>query len=70
MLGIGWGEIILILVVAVLVIPPKDMPRLMREAGRWAGKARKIVNSARREFDDAMRVDDIKTDIHKDDFKK
>jgi len=70
MFGIGWGEIILILVVAVLVIPPKDMPRLMREAGRWAGKARKIVNSARREFGDAMRVDDIKTDIHKDDFKK
>jgi len=70
MFGIGWGEIILILVVAVLVIPPKDMPRLMREAGRLAGKARKIVNSARQEIEDAMRVDDIKTDIHKDDFKK
>ncbi len=70
MFGIGWGEIALILVVAVLVIPPKDMPRLMREAGRLAGRARKIVQAARREFDDAMRVEDIKADINKDDFKK
>lgn len=60
MFGIGWGEIALILVVAVLVVPPEDLPKLLREAGRWAGKARKIVNSAKQEFEDAMKIDDIK----------
>lgn len=60
MFGIGWGEIALILVVAVLVIPPEDMPKIMREAGRWVGKIRKITDGARKEFEDAMRIDEKK----------
>ena len=59
MLGVGWGEIILILVVAVLVVPPEDLPKLMRELGRWVARARKIVDAAKKEFEDAMHVDDL-----------
>ena len=59
MLGVGWGEIILILVVAVLVVPPEDLPKLMRELGRWVARARKIVDSAKKEFEDALHVDDL-----------
>ena len=60
MFGVGWAELALIALVAVLVIPPKDMPRIMHEAGRWTGKLRAMLHNARREFEDAMRVDDQK----------
>ena len=65
MFGIGWGEIALILVVAVLVVPPEDLPKLMREAGRWVVRARRMMDGARKEFQDALRVDDVKDDLRK-----
>jgi sec-independent protein translocase protein TatB len=60
MFGIGWGEIALILVVAVLVVPPEDLPKLMREAGKWFGKIKRMTDSARKEFEDALKVDEPK----------
>lgn len=58
MFGVGWAELALIAIVAVLVIPPKDMPVIMRKLGEWTGKLRRMLNGARREFEDAMRIDD------------
>ncbi|HRJ13183.1 MAG TPA: Sec-independent protein translocase protein TatB [Alphaproteobacteria bacterium] len=60
MFGIGWAELALIAIVAVLVIPPKDMPVIMRTLGEWTGKLRAMLHNARREFDSAMRIDDKK----------
>ncbi len=60
MFGIGWAELALIAIVAVLVIPPKDMPGIMKTLGEWAGKLRRILDGAKREFEDAMRMDDKK----------
>ncbi len=42
MFDIGALELLVIVVVAVLVIGPKDMPAAMRTAGRWIGKIRKV----------------------------
>lgn len=42
MFDIGTGELLLILVVAVLVIRPKDLPLAARTLGRWIGKARRM----------------------------
>ncbi|RJY09038.1 Sec-independent protein translocase protein TatB [Aurantiacibacter aquimixticola] len=42
MLDIGWTELLLIAIVAILVIGPKDMPLALRTAGRWIGKMRKL----------------------------
>lgn len=42
MFDIGATELLIIVVVAVLVIGPKDMPLAMRTAGRWIGKVRKV----------------------------
>lgn len=60
MFGVGWAELVLIAIVAVLVIPPKDMPVIMRTLGEWTGKLRRMLDGAKREFEDAMRIDDKK----------
>ena len=40
MFGLGLGEIIIVIVVALVVIGPKDLPKMLRNVGRWAGKLR------------------------------
>jgi sec-independent protein translocase protein TatB len=40
MLDIGWSEMLLIAVVAIVVIGPKDLPKVMRSVGNWVAKAR------------------------------
>ncbi|QIG54860.1 twin-arginine translocase subunit TatB [Altererythrobacter sp. BO-6] len=42
MFDIGAAELLVIVIVAVLVIGPKDMPLAMRTAGRWIGKIRRV----------------------------
>jgi len=42
MFDIGAAELLVIIVVAVIVIGPKDMPLAMRTAGRWIGKVRRV----------------------------
>ena len=36
----AWGEFLIILILALIIIGPKDMPRILRTAGRWIGKMR------------------------------
>lgn len=47
MFDIGASELLLIVIVAVVVIGPKDLPRALRTAGRWIGKARRVSNHFR-----------------------
>lgn len=59
MFDIGAGELLVIVVVAILVIGPKDMPRAMRTAGRWIGKARRMSNHFRAGIDEMIRQAEI-----------
>ena len=47
MLDIGASELLMIVIVAVVVIGPKDLPRALRTAGRWIGKVRRTSNHFR-----------------------
>ena len=47
MFGIDWEELLVILVVAVVVIGPKDMPVALRTAGRWIARVRRVSNHFR-----------------------
>lgn len=47
MFDIGATELLLIVIVAVVVIGPKDLPRALRLAGRWIGKVRRTSNHFR-----------------------
>jgi sec-independent protein translocase protein TatB len=55
MFDIGAAELLVILIVAVLVIGPKDMPLAMRTAGRWIGKVRRVSAHFRTGIDAMVR---------------
>lgn len=55
MFDIGASELLLIVIVAVIVIGPKDLPLAMRTAGRWIGKIRRISNHFRAGIDAMIR---------------
>ena len=42
MFDIGWDEMLLTAIVAIVVIGPKDLPRALRVAGQWLGKVRRV----------------------------
>lgn len=54
-LDIAPQELLVLGVVALLVIPPKDLPRAMRFAGQWIGKARGMARQFRSGFDEMIR---------------
>lgn len=54
-LDIAPTELLVLGGVALLVIPPKDLPRAMRFAGQWIGKARGLARQFRSGFDDMIR---------------
>jgi len=62
------GKFIIIGIVALIVIGPKELPRVMRQAGQAAAKMRRMAAEFRGQFMDAMReagIDDIKADVAK-----
>jgi sec-independent protein translocase protein TatB len=59
MFGVDSGELFIIILVAVVVIGPKDLPRVMRTVGHWVGKARGMANQFRSGVDQMMRESEI-----------
>ncbi|MGH6796246.1 MAG: twin-arginine translocase TatA/TatE family subunit [Methylocella sp.] len=60
------GKFIIVGIVALIVIGPKELPRVMRQAGQAAAKMRRMAAEFRGQFMDAMRdagIDDIKADV-------
>ena len=55
MFDIGIGELLVIVIVAVVVIGPKDLPLAMRTAGRWIGKMRRVSAHFRSGIDAMVR---------------
>lgn len=55
MFDIGIGELLVIIIVAVVVIGPKDLPLAMRTAGRWIGKMRRVSAHFRSGIDTMVR---------------
>ena len=55
MFGIDWQELLVIVIVAVLVIGPKDLPLAMRTAGRWISKIRRVSSHFRSGLDTMIR---------------
>ena len=55
MFDIGWSEIAVIAVVALIAIGPKELPGVLRMVGQWMGKARKMASEFQGQFNEAMR---------------
>jgi len=59
MFGVDSGELFIIILVAVVVIGPKELPRVMRTVGQWVGRARGMANQFRSGVDQMMRDSEI-----------
>jgi sec-independent protein translocase protein TatB len=55
MFDIGWSELVVIAVVALVAIGPKELPGVLRTVGQWMGKARKMASEFQGQFREAMR---------------
>lgn len=55
MFDIGWTELLVIAIVLVVVVGPKDLPRMLRTFGRTTKQVRSMASDFRRQFDDALR---------------
>lgn len=68
MFGIDGSEFLVILIVALVVVGPKDLPKMLRTVGQWAGKARAMADQFKRSFDDMARqseLDDLRSEVNK-----
>src|SRR3954467_9490052 len=52
-------HLLILLAVLLIVVGPKDLPRLMRIMGQWAGKARAMANEFKKSFDDMARQEEL-----------
>jgi sec-independent protein translocase protein TatB len=55
MFDIGWSELALIAVVALVAIGPKELPGVLRTVGQWMGKVRRMASEFQGQFQEAMR---------------
>ena len=55
MFDIGWSELLVIGVVALIAIGPKELPGVLRMVGPWMGKARRLASEFQGQFQEAMR---------------
>jgi sec-independent protein translocase protein TatB len=64
MFDISWGKLVIIGVVALLVIGPKDLPMVLRTVGQWMTKIRRMASEFQGQFQEAMREAEM-TDLKK-----
>ncbi len=68
MFDIGWSEMAVILLVALVVIGPRDLPRVARTMGKWIAKGRSMAREFQTAIEDMAReaeLDKVKTEIEK-----
>lgn len=64
--GIGSAELLMIAIIALIVVGPKDLPKLLKTIGKYVGKIKSMASDFQGHIEDAARetgVDDIKSDF-------
>ncbi|MCF8480795.1 MAG: Sec-independent protein translocase protein TatB [Rhodospirillum sp.] len=67
MLDLGWSEIAVIAVLALVVIGPKDLPKVLRTVGRWVRKIRAMGGEFQKQMDEVMRetgADEVRKQVN------
>jgi sec-independent protein translocase protein TatB len=59
MFDIGWSELFVIGVIALIVVGPKELPKLLHQVGKYAAHARRMAPDFQRSMEDAAREADI-----------
>ena len=66
MFDLGWSKLIIIAMLAIVVVGPKELPGLLRTIGKFVGQIRRQADEFRRQFEEAMRdteLDQIRKDV-------
>jgi sec-independent protein translocase protein TatB len=66
MFDIGWSELLLIGIVALIAIGPKELPGALRTLGQWMAKVRRMASEFQNQFHEAMReaeLADLKKEV-------
>jgi len=66
MFDIGWSELVVIAVVALIAIGPKELPGVLRTVGNYMGKIRRMASEFQGQFQEAMReaeMSDLKKQV-------
>ena len=64
MFDVGFWEVLLILILALVVIGPERLPAAARTAGLWVGKARRYIEGVKNEVGEEFDVSEFKRIIH------
>jgi len=59
MFDIGWSELLLVAVLAIVFVGPKDLPRLMRTLGQYTAKMRAMAREFQNSFEDMARETEL-----------
>ena len=59
MFDIGWGELVVIGIVALIAIGPKELPGVLRSVGQWVGKIKRMASDFQGQFQEAMREAEV-----------
>lgn len=66
MFDIGWSELLLVAVLAIIFVGPKDLPKMMRTAGQYVAKARAMAREFQNSFDELAReaeLDELRREV-------
>lgn len=65
MFGFSFSELVVVIIVALIVMGPKDLPKMLRRLGQWSGKIRRAAADLRAQsgIDDALRSEGLADDI-------
>lgn len=66
MFGLSVGEIMILIIVGIIVVGPKNLPSMMRTAGQWISKLRRMSTDLRSQsgIDDLIRQEGLEREIH------
>ena len=59
MFDIGWSELVVVGLVALIVIGPKELPTVLRTAGQWMGKVKRMASEFQGQFQEALREAEV-----------
>ena len=67
---IGWFEILIVVVLAIIIIGPKDFPIVLRKIGNWMSSIKKYFNDIQKDVADMENIVEEDISIEKNDLEK